>query len=77
MLCEPAGLEIRAFSDEAGPGNPNFLGPGSLEDMASQIRGARGKSGANVEYVLRLAEALREIDGADPHVETLADRLAG
>ena len=77
VLREPAGLEIRAFTYVAGPGNPNFLGPEPLEAMASQIRRARGKSGANVDYVLRLAAALREIDGADPHVQTLADRLSG
>lgn len=42
----------------ATPGNPNYLGPATLEDVARQVLGAAGPSGPNVEYVLRLAEAL-------------------
>ena len=60
----------------AGPGNPNFLGPAALAVMAAQVRNARGKSGANADYVLRLADALAEIGGADDHVSDLAARLA-
>lgn len=59
----------------APSGNPNFLGPAPLEEMARQIRGARGKSGTNAEYVLRLAAALRELDAHDEHVFSLAARL--
>ena len=42
-----------------------FLGPASLQDMAEQIVQSRGKSGANSEYVLKLASIVREIA---PHV---------
>ena len=45
----------------AGPGDPNYLGDAPLPEIAAQIRGARGPSGANLEYVLRLADSLREL----------------
>lgn len=52
----------------ASPDNPNHLGPAALAEIAAQVRGARGPSGPNVEYVTRLAEALRAIGADDPHV---------
>lgn len=45
----------------ATPGNPNYLGPASLEAIAGQVRTASGPSGDNLEYVLRLAESLQQI----------------
>lgn len=59
----------------AGPENPNYLGPAPLDAMAAQIREARGPSGRNDEYLLRLSHALRELGGEDPHVEELVARL--
>ncbi len=55
----------------ATPSNHNFLGPAELTEIAAQVRIASGPSGANQEYVLRLAEALREINAEDPHVFAL------
>ncbi len=60
--------------------NPNYLGPAPLDAIAAQVVAARGPSGPNPEYVLRLAEALREQGADDPHVFALArrvQRLAG
>lgn len=48
--------------------NPNYLGPASPTDIARQVCEARGPSGPNTEYVLRLAESLRQFDVDDPHV---------
>lgn len=45
----------------ATSGNPNYLGPESLSAIARQVRASSGPSGENLEYVLRLADALREI----------------
>lgn len=59
----------------ATPDNPNYLGPAPLPDIAAQVRVSRGPSGDNVEYVLRLAEALRAIGADDPHVFALAALL--
>ncbi len=55
----------------ATPANHNFLGPAQLSEIAEQIKSASGPSGSNEEYVLRLAEALREIDAEDPPVFAL------
>jgi cation transport protein ChaC len=55
----------------APPGNDNYLGPAPIAQIASQVRDCSGNSGHNVEYVLRLGEALREIDIRDEEVEAL------
>lgn len=55
----------------AGPENPNYLGDAPLAEMAEQVRRARGPSGANREYVLRLAEHLRRLGADDDPVFTL------
>lgn len=52
----------------ATPDNPNYLGPAEAAAIAHQVRGSHGPSGPNDEYVLRLAEALREIGANDAHV---------
>ena len=61
----------------AGPSNPHYLGPAPLEAMAAQIARSEGPSGRNDEYLLRLAEWLREIGVTDPHVFELEEALRG
>lgn len=42
--------------------NPSFAGQhDSLDQIATQILGATGESGKNVEYVYKLAEAMRQL----------------
>jgi cation transport regulator ChaC len=67
---------VEATTYVAGPGNANFLGPAPLEAVAEQVRVARGRSGSNADYVLRLAEALRSLGAADEDVTALASLLA-
>ena len=59
----------------ATPQNPNYLGPAPVPEIAAQVRRSHGPSGANTEYVLRLAEALRGIGADDPHVFDLEREL--
>jgi glutathione-specific gamma-glutamylcyclotransferase len=68
--------EASALVYVAGPGNPNFVGEASLEAIAEVVRRAAGPSGTNVEYVVRLAEALEAMAARDEHVAALAARLA-
>lgn len=83
---EKGGYERRPVTPEPAPGgdplpaafvyvaterNPNYLGPAPLPEIAAQVRGAHGPSGPNVEYVLRLADALRAMGADDPHVFAL------
>jgi glutathione-specific gamma-glutamylcyclotransferase len=60
----------------ATPTNPNWLGEAPLETIAAEVRLRHGPSGANDDYVIRLAAALREMGAEDTHVIELA-RLVG
>ena len=63
-----AAEHVRGLVYVAGPGNPNYLGHASLEEIAGQIAAAAGPSGENPEYVFELARSLRELGADDPHV---------
>lgn len=69
--AEPAA----AVAYVATAANPNYLGPASLDAIADQVRAARGPSGPNPEYVLRLAEFLHAHGSRDDHVLALAHLL--
>jgi glutathione-specific gamma-glutamylcyclotransferase len=69
---DPGGEEITAITWIARPGNPWHLGPAPLERMIADVLEARGPSGTNVEYVLRLEETLATLDFEDEHVSSLA-----
>ncbi len=57
----------------ATPDNSNWLGEAPLEQIAEQVLRSVGPSGPNVEYVLRLADALARMGASDEHVEALAE----
>lgn len=48
--------------------NPEYLGPASLREIAETVATSRGPSGPNLEYVVRLAEAIRGAGEEDAHV---------
>ncbi|KAJ8007355.1 hypothetical protein DPEC_G00116660 [Dallia pectoralis] len=50
----------------ATPDNPLFLGRASHEEIGYQIATSQGKTGHNLEYLLRLAEFMRK---SCPHVK--------
>ncbi|WP_437683069.1 gamma-glutamylcyclotransferase [Sorangium sp. So ce131] len=61
----------------ATPDNPSYLGAAPLAEIAAQVLASRGPSGSNVEYVLRLAEALEAMNADDAHVTELARLVRG
>lgn len=74
-FCGTERTPVAALVYVAAQGNPNFLGPDDPDAMVSQMSSARGKSGSNAEYVLRLEESLRALDFEDTHVFSLAERV--
>lgn len=67
---------ISALTYFASPDNANYLGSASVAEIAAQVRSARGPSGANADYVTRLARALRELGFDDEHVFEIERALA-
>ncbi len=71
------------FEDGSAPGvmyvaatdNFAFLGEAPVDEMAAQIMRSVGPSGSNMEYVLELARALRDLGAHDEHVFELEKRL--
>lgn len=59
----------------AGQNNPAYLGPDDVQAMAEHILAARGPSGDNHDYLLRLAKALRQLGDEDEHVLELERRV--
>lgn len=69
----PRGQEespVPALVYIATPDNPIYLGPATAEEIAAQIIVCKGKSGHNIEYLLRLAEFMRTTcpDVEDTHL---------
>ena len=70
------GRSVTATVYIASADNHAFLGPEPLEVIADHIRDSHGPSGANRDYLLELARALRELEIHDHHVFEL-ERLLG
>lgn len=60
--------DVKGMTYVAPTNNPAFLGAAPSNDIVAQIRRSKGPSGTNTDYVLELAQALRELDIDDPHV---------
>lgn len=58
-------------------GNPWYLGPASLDQMAREIASRSGPKGHNSEYLLRLAETVRNIipEQKDDHLFELEAKV--
>jgi len=75
-LFQPIDLTLPSFPVllyVATPSNEHWMGPEKLESIAEQVVNSSGNSGYNVEYVLRLADWMRDVlpDVVDGHLYTL------
>lgn len=59
----------------ANADNAAYLGPASDNDIVQHIAKSTGPSGPNSEYLLQLAQALRQLKAEDAHVFTLEQML--
>lgn len=64
------GSSVQALVYIATPDNPLYLGPASPEEIGAQIAVCQGKTGHNLEYLLRLTEWMRKScpQVEDPHL---------
>lgn len=66
---------VEGLTYVAGPDNENYLGPADPGSLAEQISSAKGPSGANLEYLLRLQQSLTDLGHPDDHVNAIVDAL--
>jgi cation transport regulator ChaC len=62
------GEKIRALLYTGNCENPNFVAEQDTQALASTIAQAHGPSGANSEYLFKLADFLRSVGADDDHV---------
>jgi len=71
------GRQIEGLVYIATEENAAFLGPASARDIAEHIARSVGPSGTNRDYLLRLAESLRQMGADDAHVFEIERELIG
>lgn len=74
-LTFDGGEHARGLVYIALENNPAFLGPASEEEIARHIVRSQGPSGHNADYLIGLADALREMSVHDPHVFAVEEYL--
>ncbi|MGH8117504.1 MAG: gamma-glutamylcyclotransferase [Rhodanobacteraceae bacterium] len=75
LLDMPPAGTAEGIAYIAPAGNPAWLGAASVAAIARHIAGSAGPSGSNRDYVVRLAESLREMGVDDPHVFAIEREL--
>ncbi|MGH8182607.1 MAG: gamma-glutamylcyclotransferase [Rhodanobacteraceae bacterium] len=71
------GKSVEGLVYIAAQGNAAWLGPADEEAIARHVAVSSGPSGRNSDYVLDLAQALRELGADDPHVFAIEASLRG
>ena len=74
-MCFAEGETATGLTYIATPDNEAWLGEASEYEIARHIRAAAGPSGSNRDYLMELAEALRELGQEDPHVFAIESHI--
>ena len=69
------GRDVEGVVYIATADNAAYLGPAGEQAIAKQIAASHGPSGPNRDYLLQLADALRDLDADDPHVFAIEREL--
>ena len=72
----PDGLVVSAVTYVADRRHPQYAGALAREDLLRLTATARGRSGANAEYILNTVAHLEEVGVKDPTLHWLADQLS-
>ena len=75
-LLDGSGLKVRALTFLVDPDHPQYAGGLSVEDQLRMVRGGKGQSGENVEYLLNTVRHLEEEGVHDAVLAGIAARLA-
>jgi cation transport protein ChaC len=62
---------VEGLTYVAAADNHAYLGPAPLPELAAHIARSSGPSGSNTDYLLQLAQALRQLGAHDPHIYDL------
>jgi glutathione-specific gamma-glutamylcyclotransferase len=76
MLHFDDGSVVEGLMYIASESNAAYLGPATEDEIARHIARSHGPSGANRDYLLELAIALRGLGADDPHVFAIERHLA-
>ena len=67
-IYSPEAEPVSGLLYIAGPGNRNYLGEATVQEISKQAIHASGPSGHNADYLHRLAESIRALGATDKHV---------
>ena len=70
-----SGRHVTALTYVGSVQNPNYLGSAPVSEMAAHIQSSNGPSGANIDYLLALYEALESWKIEDPHIRQLVAEI--
>ncbi|MGH7125028.1 MAG: gamma-glutamylcyclotransferase [Stellaceae bacterium] len=76
-LLDGSGRSVKALTYLVDPKHSQYAGRLSLDEQLRLVRGSKGQSGENVEYVLNTVRHLEEEGVHDPLLAALAARLPG
>lgn len=71
LYLSDRGVTVPGVFYIAAADNPAYLGPAAISELAAHIARSEGPSGSNSDYLLQLADALRDLGDSDPHIAEL------